>query len=135
MQVPVLLTRQVFVKIVPPATLVLSGMVTSATKEALLVQSGTLVGRDRSVVGVSAAAEGVVDVAVAEVSGSGALDVSVTAGASVMDISAVATGPSVAVTVAVSAAACPLQADETSASRAVTTNSFLIIFILLCYRV
>jgi hypothetical protein len=70
-----------------------------------------------------------------EVSGGGAVNVSVITGVSVMDISAVATGPSVAVTVAVSAAACPLQADKTSASRAVTTNSFLIIFILLCYHV
>src|SRR6266498_2116584 len=134
MQVPVLLTRQVLVKVVPPATLVLSGMVTSATNEALLMQSGTLVGRDGSRVGVCATS-GVAEVAVAEVSGGGTVNVSARTGASVLDISAVATGLSVTVTVAVSAGACPLQADKTSASRAVTTNSFLIIFILLCYHV
>ena len=135
MQVPVLLMRHVLVKAVPPATLVLSGIVTSATKEALLVQSGALVGRDGSTVGVCAAS-GVDDVAVADTSGEGGADVSVIAGGSVTDTSAVATGDSVAVTVAVSTSACPPpQADKTSAIRAVTTNSFLIIFSLLCYHV
>jgi hypothetical protein len=127
--------RHVLVKVVPPATLVLSGMVTSATKEALLVQSGALVGRDGSTVGDCAAA-GVDWVAVAEISGEAGADVSVIAGGSVMETGAVVAGTSVAVTVAVSASACPLpQADKTSAIRAVTTNSFLIIFSLLCIYV
>jgi hypothetical protein len=83
------------------------------------------------------AVNGVAEVAVAEISGDGGVDVSVPGGASVMDITVVATVISVPalVAVAVSAAACPLQADKTSASRAVTINSFLIIFILLCYHV
>ena len=44
MQVPVLLMRHVFVKAEPAFTDVLSGMVTSATNEALFVQSGAFVG-------------------------------------------------------------------------------------------
>ena len=98
------------------------------------MQSGALVGRDGSMVG-DCGTGGVSDVAVADASGGGALDVSETAGASVMDREAVATGASVAVSVAASVAACPPQADKMSASRAVTTNSFLIVFILLCYHV
>ena len=45
MHVPVLLTRQVLVKGVPATMLVLSGIVTSATNEALFVQLGSLGGR------------------------------------------------------------------------------------------
>ena len=65
-QVPLLLMRQVLVKVVPPATLVLSGMVISVTNEALLVQSGGLVGKGVPTVGVSEPANSVADVAVAE---------------------------------------------------------------------
>src|SRR5262245_32439755 len=107
MQVPVLLTRQVLVKVVPPATLVLAGMVTSATKEALLVQSGALAGWSVPTVGVTV--NGVEEVAVAEAS-DGVVSVSI-AGGSVAGMEVVATGAVVAVTVAVSTAACPLQAD------------------------
>jgi len=134
MQVPVLLTRQVLVNFVPPAIFVLSGMVTSATKEALLVQSGALVGRDVPTVGV--AVNGVEDVTVAEVSAGNGVNVSVVTGASVMEISAVGTWVSVSVNgdVAVAAGTCPLQADRASVIRAVTMNSFLIILSLLGYH-
>jgi hypothetical protein len=78
--------RQVLVKVVPPATFVLSGIVTSATKVALLVQSGELVGMDASTVGVA----GVAGVSVsAGVSVKAAVGSSVTA-ASLTEISAVA---------------------------------------------
>ena len=43
MQVPVLAMRHVLTKVAPPATSVLSGMVTSATNDALLVHPATLV--------------------------------------------------------------------------------------------
>src|SRR5512147_319373 len=105
-------------------------MVTSVTKAALLVQSGALVGRDGSMVGVCGPA------GVAELSGEGGADVSVMAGGSVIETSAVATGACVAVTVDLPTSACPPppQPHKTSASRAVTTNNFLIIFSLLCYH-
>ena len=61
MQVPVFAIRHVLVKIVPPAITVLSGIVTSATKEALFVQLGSLVGLGGSGVRVNSAVE--VDVA------------------------------------------------------------------------
>jgi hypothetical protein len=64
MQVPVFLTRQVFVKVVPEGILLLSGMVTSATKAALLVQSGELVGMGVSGMGVELACTDGVFVAV-----------------------------------------------------------------------
>src|SRR5690349_10252298 len=109
MQVPVLLIRHVLVKVVPPAILVLSGIVTSATKEALLVQSAAFAGC--SVPTVAVTVNGVAEVAVAEVSGEAGIAVSALGSASVMETSVVATVPSVAVTVAVSAVACPPQAD------------------------
>jgi hypothetical protein len=68
---------------------------------------------------------------VPEVSGEAGIAVSALGGVSVMDTSVVATGPSVAVTVPISVAAFPPQADKTSTIRAATTNSLLIIFSLL----
>ena len=53
MQVPVFVTRQVLVKVVSPTISVLSGMVTSVTNEALLVQPGSLVGLGGSGVAVN----------------------------------------------------------------------------------
>ena len=64
MQVPLLLTRQVFVKLIPASTLVLSGIVTSITKDALFVQSGIFVGRGVSAVAVNSG-NGVAKVSVA----------------------------------------------------------------------
>jgi hypothetical protein len=84
--VPVLLMRQVFVKVVPPATLVLSGMVISVTKEALFVQSGGLVGKGVPTVGVA-----VGNVAEVSVTVGSAVNISVETGASVKDTRAVAT--------------------------------------------
>src|SRR5688572_10203776 len=45
--------RQVLVNVEPPGTVLLSGMVTSVTKEALFVQSGGLVGAGVPTVAVS----------------------------------------------------------------------------------
>ena len=53
MHVPVLVTRQVFVKGVPALIVVLSGMVTSVTNDALFVQFGSFVGRGVSGVEVN----------------------------------------------------------------------------------
>jgi hypothetical protein len=53
MQVPVLLMRHVFLKLVPATISVLSGMVTSLTNAALFVQLGSLGGRVGSMVGVN----------------------------------------------------------------------------------
>jgi|SRR6266498_1265501 len=53
MHVPVLLTRQVFVKGAPALISLLSGIVTSVTKDALFVQSGIFVGRGVSAVAVN----------------------------------------------------------------------------------
>jgi hypothetical protein len=78
--------RQVLVNVVPPTILVLSGMVTSVTNNALLVQSGGLVGMGVPTVGV--AVSGVAGVSVTAVVGVPA--VSVTAGVSVTDVVAVA---------------------------------------------
>src|SRR5688572_7343201 len=74
--------RQVLVNVEPPATVLLSGMVTSATKEALLVQSGGLVGAGVPTVAVS-------DGSVAEVS---------VVAASVETVAVVPTGASVVAT-------------------------------------
>src|SRR5215207_5786332 len=113
--------RQVLVKTAAPAMLVLSGMVTSATNAALLVQSGGLVGNGVPTVAVVVGCVAEVAVAVKS-SGSGAnvspvtgACVSVT-GTSVAAPGSVATGSSVAVGVVVSPDACPLQADKASVS-------------------
>src|SRR5687767_11425586 len=58
--------RQVLVKVAPPVTLLLSGMVTSVTKDALFVQSGGLVGAGVPTVAVSVGR--VADVSVAAIS-------------------------------------------------------------------
>src|SRR5688572_19572056 len=124
--------RQVFVKVVPPAILVLSGMVTSVTNRALLVQSGGLVGIEGSTVGV----DDVSGVSVTATVGEGAVvAASVVAGASVMEMSAVASGGSVEVEAEGSVAVPPLQADRASVINAVTMNSFLTILSLLCDHV
>jgi len=117
MQVPVLLIRQVLVNASPALTLLLSGMVTSATKDALLVQSGALVGR-----GGSGVAEGV----------SGLAGDSVAAGASVAGTSvAVEVWISVEVGAGGDSVDCPLQAERITVNSKVTLNSFLIILNLL----
>jgi hypothetical protein len=125
--------RQVFVNLVPPATLVLSGIVISATKEALLVQSAGLVGNGVPRVGVMVGS--VAEVCVAEASARGVVEVSVAAGGSVTDTRAVATWVSVGEAVAASVGAPPLQADKTSVTSVVRTNNFLIIRSLLCILV
>jgi hypothetical protein len=124
--VPVFLTRQVLVKIVPPTTSLLSGIVTSCTNEALFVQSGEFVGPDG--LGVEVSAGCVADV-VSEV---GALGVSVTVGATVVVGDAVALWVSVEIGTAVSVEAPPPQAESITAMRVATMNSFLVILNLLC---
>src|SRR5512134_2310935 len=115
--------RQIFVNLVPPATAVLSGMVISATKEALLVQSAGLVGNGVPRVGVMVGC--VAEVCVADAPAEGVVEVSVVAGDSVMARLAVAAGVSVAGTAAaVSVGAPPLQADRASVISVVTMNSF-----------
>src|SRR6266487_3571787 len=123
MQVPLLLTRQVFVKLIPASTLVLSGIVTSITKDALFVQSGIFVGRGVSAVGVNCA-----DVA-------SAVSVFVTKGVSVFDV-----GDSISVGVCVSeegvtagpAVACGLQPESINVINKGTMNSLLIILTSFC---
>jgi hypothetical protein len=84
MQVPVFLTRHVFVKVVPDGTLLLSGMVTSATNEAPLVQSKVFVGMGVSGVEVELASTPSVSVAVgASVGVAVAIRVSVRVGVTV----------------------------------------------------
>jgi hypothetical protein len=115
MQVPVFLTRQVFVKVVPAPIAVLSGMVTSATNAALFVQSGALVGMGVPDVGVESGCVVEAEVSVAmEFSGAG---VSVAAGASV----------SVGLEAGDSVDVCPPQAASVIAINDITINSFLII--------
>src|SRR5688500_6401885 len=119
MQVPVLAMRQVVVKVVPPATFVLSGMVISATNEAWFVQSGALVGTGVPTVGVMVG--GVDRVAVMAVSLAATVgDSSVEA--SVKATSAVGTSVSVAGAGVVSTAPWPVQAVATSTTRAATVN-------------
>lgn len=119
MHVPVLLTRQVFVKGVPAPIVVLSGTVTSVTKAALFVQLASLVGR-----GVSAVAVDPEDIAVRVTSGAG---VSVTdAGGSV------ATGAWVCVDVGTAGCSVPCGLQPISISITTTLeNDFLIIESLL----
>jgi hypothetical protein len=76
--------RQVLVNLVPPTIFVLSGMVTSLTNRALLVQSGGLVGMGVPTVGV--ALGGVTGVSVT----GGVVGTSAVAGGSVMETSGVA---------------------------------------------
>ena len=90
MHVPVFMIRQVLVKVPPPAISVLSGIVTSATKEALFVQSGALGGRVATGVPVADSSDAVavteasaVMVAVAVTPVTGTAGVSVTAGVDV----------------------------------------------------
>jgi hypothetical protein len=111
MQVPVFLTRHVFVKVVPAGTISLSAIVTSATKAALLVQSGELVGRGVSGVGVALASTDGVSVAVG-LSVAVATRVSVTVGA---------TG------VAVSVGDCLPQAEVINTRKRKTTSNFSLI--------
>src|SRR5512140_3926895 len=117
--------RQVLVKILPPATFVSSGTVISATKDALLVQSGGLVGATVPTVGV----------ALAGVPLGWAVSVSVAAGAAVVTAIAAAGWVSVAASVAVGEAPRPLQADKVNTINRVTMNSFLVIRSLLCSHV
>jgi hypothetical protein len=112
MQVPVFLTRQVFVKLVPAGTISLSAMVTSATKAALLVQSGELVGMGVSGVAVALACADGVSVAVV-----------MTVGASV----AIAARVSVTVGTAVSAGDRAPQAEVINTTKRQTTNNFFLI--------
>jgi hypothetical protein len=126
--------RQIFVNWVPPATSVLSGIVISATKEALLVQSAGLVGKGVPRVGVIVAR--VAEVCVAEASAEGVVAVSVATGDSAMATVTVAACVSVAGTAStVSVGAPPLQADRTSVISVLTMKSFLFIRSLLCILV
>src|SRR6186997_416808 len=115
MQVPVLLTRQVFVKGVPATMGVLSGMVTSVTNAALLVQLASLVGRGVSgvegVPGGSSVAVG--DNSTATVAWTGA---SVTVGSSV----------TVEVATAASVGVCELQPARMIVTSRVMINIFLV---------
>jgi hypothetical protein len=116
MQVPVFLTRQVFVKSVLAGTISLSAMVTSATNAALFVQSGKLVG-----MGVSGVAA-----ALASVGGISAVAV----GASVATAGWVAVGGGAAVSTGV----CVPQAEVIDTRKRKTTVKFFIIqtsFVLL----
>src|SRR5436309_2696837 len=116
MQVPLLLTRQVFVKLIPASTLVLSGIVTSITKDALFVQSGIFVGRGVSAVAVN--------------SGNGVAKVSVAIGVSVIWAGKsvwVGDWVSVDVDMAGCAVACGLQLERITVISEATMNSFLII--------
>jgi hypothetical protein len=118
MHVPVLLTRQVLVNGVAAVRFVLSGMVTSATNAALLVQLGSLAGCVDSAVTV-----GVGDAA-------SVTTLSVTAGVSVT-ADCVSVGDevwvNVAVAVAGSVAACGAQLETIRVANNVTTNNLLII--------
>jgi hypothetical protein len=106
--VPVFLTRQVFIKVAPEATILLSAKVTSATKAALLMQPGGLVG-----IGVSG-----VEVALACADGvSVAMDASVTITAWV----------AVRVGAAVSTGVCALQAEITNAKNIKITSKIFFI--------
>ena len=100
MHVPVFLTRQVLVKIVLATTLLLSGIVTSVTKDALLVQSGELVGKGVAETEVALACTDGVSVGVC-----------VTVGVSVTVSVAVTTILAVVVGVLVSVRVCGAQAE------------------------
>jgi hypothetical protein len=110
MQVPVLLTRQVLAKGVPATMGVLSGMVTSVTKAALLVQFGSLVGL--GVVGVEVVPGGDCVPAVAVVSVVVGVAACVT-GASVGAVVAVGACVFVDVATGISVEACALHPART----------------------
>jgi hypothetical protein len=114
MHVPVLLTRHVFWNVVPAAISALSGMVTSATNAALLVQLGSLGGRVACAVGVEL------------ISGRGVIRVSVGMRVSVAGAE-VSVGACVCVAVGASVAARALQEESSNVISVVTVNSFLII--------
>jgi hypothetical protein len=111
-------TRQVLVKTAPPTTLLLSGMVTSVTKDAPFVQSAGLVGWGRT--GVKVAVGNTADVS--------ARDVFVRSGVSASVF--VATGACVVagcdvsldVGILVCSGVCPVQAASRSSVRKVTAN-------------
>jgi hypothetical protein len=122
MHVPVLLTRQVFVNDVPAPILLLSGTVTSVTKEALFVQFGSLAGRgvSRVAVALGGVAGGSVTAGVSRVGVSGTA-VSVWVGAWVSE----------AVGTAGCVAACGLQLESINVASNVIMNTLLTILNLL----
>jgi hypothetical protein len=121
MHVPVFLICQVLVKALPASTTLLSGIVTSATKDALFVQPGSLVGLGAEDVAVtSGVADGAATTSVAPVTGA-----SVAGAAVAIDDGAVGDGT------AVSVEACPPQAESVNAINKVITDSFFAIMNLL----
>src|SRR5688572_2437464 len=120
--------RQVLVNVEPPATVLLSGMVTSATKEALFVQSGGLVGAGVPTVAVSDGS--VADVSVVATSVETETDTSVAvvaAGVSVV----VATGGVFEVATAAGVGDWVPHAENNKADTEAITTSFLFILHIL----